>query len=280
MRSRSAGVPVRPSARRRGVPATAPARNGSARGDDGADLPAVEGHGHVGSTAAPATSPVVASARGMSTETTSAPVALIRSMRARSPAAAVTPCRRGHRSTSVHRPGRRSRRPRAPTPGGSVRRSPSSRRSHHLRRRRRRAALGVCARTSCATAAHSAGEPPAEPGYPGYRSSAAASPTLSGSASGPGTARERRRQVRGAGRRGDRVGMGQGDVDRACQPARRTRVLPASVTPGFSGPTISISSGEQDPAAERLADASLPQNRRRHDSAGLRRDSRYACSSA
>jgi hypothetical protein len=57
-------------------------------------------------------------------------------------------------------------------------------------------------------------------------------------------------------------------------------VLPDSVTPGFGGPTISISFHvKRTPQPRAFPTASFPQNRAAYDSAGLRRDSQYACSS-
>ena len=93
---------------------------------------------------------------------------------------------------------------------------------------------------------------------------------------------ERSVEVGDARRRGHRVRVGERDVDvphpdALGEPERP----PESVTPGFGGPTISISFHvNSTPHPSALPTASLPQNRAAYDSAGLRRVSQYACSSA
>src|SRR5262245_56446420 len=62
-------------------------------------------------------------------------------------------------------------------------------------------------------------------------------------------------------------------AERVTRSAKR-RVFPVSVTPGFGGPTISISFHvKRTPHPSAFPTASLPQKRAAYDSAGLRLDS-------
>ena len=175
-------------------------------------------------------------------------------------------CRRARRSRRRSLRRRRSRRPPGPPRGARGRRCARRRRSSRRRRRRRSGArTGYTRIASYATAAPARSiRSGAVAGKPGYASSAARISAAVQSASypepiiglSPRAARRRRRPP----------SCGSGSArhrSRACRPARHSpRCVPVSVTPGFGGPTISMSFHvNRTPQPSALPTASLPQKR-------------------